>query len=53
MENIPRNAKLSFAGLARCMEKVEDNGRSGRSGNWYVGLGGYDTGYEIYFKDSC
>ena len=50
MENIPRNSKLNFTALAKAMEKVDDNGREGRCGNWYMGLGGYDTGYEIYYK---
>lgn len=43
--------KLNFAPLKRVMEQIDDNGRHGRCGNWYMGLGGYDTGYEIYYKN--
>lgn len=43
--------KLNFTALAKVMEKIDDNGRSGRCGNWYMGLGGYDMGYEIYYKN--
>lgn len=50
MENISRNKKLSFAGLARAMEQVDDNGKRGHAGNWEMLLGGYDTGYEIYYR---
>lgn len=45
-----RTKKLNFAALAKVMEKIDDNGRHGRCGNWAMGLGGYDHGYGIYFK---
>lgn len=45
-----RESKLNFAALAKVMEKIDDNGRFGRCGNWSMGLGGYDHGYGIYFK---
>ena len=44
--------KLNFAPLKKVMDQIDDNGRHGRCGNWYMGLGGYDTGYEIYYKGS-
>lgn len=50
MKRLLNETKLNFTALAKAMEKVDDNGREGRCGNWYMGLGGYDTGYEIYYK---
>ena len=42
--------KLNFAPLRKVMDKIDDNGRHGRCGNWEMGLGGYDMGYEIYYR---
>ena len=42
--------KLNFAPLRKVMDKIDDNGKHGRCGNWEMGLGGYDMGYEIYYK---
>ena len=44
--------KLNFAALAKAMERLDDSddGMGGRCGNWELRLGGYDTGYEIYFR---
>jgi antirestriction protein len=42
--------KLNFAPLLTVMERIDDNGRHGRCGNWEMGLGGYDHGYEIYYR---
>ena len=42
--------KFNFAPLRKVMDKIDDNGRHGRCGNWEMGLGGYDMGYEIYYK---
>ena len=50
MKNTSRNKKLNFAALAKSREQVDDNGRHGRCGNWYMGLGGHDMGYEIYYR---
>ena len=42
--------KLNFAPLKKVMDQIDDNGRHGRCGNWELGLGGYDHGYEIYYR---
>lgn len=43
---------INFTALAKAMERLDDSddGMSGRCGNWELGLGGYDHGYEIYYK---
>ena len=43
---------INFTALAKAMERLDDSddGMSGRCGNWELGLGGYDTGYEIYYR---
>lgn len=43
---------MNFATLAKARERMEDSsdGQFGRCGNWKVALGGYDMGYEVYFK---
>ena len=43
-------SKLNFSALAKVMDQIDDNGRHGRCGNWEMGLGGYDMGYEIYYR---
>ena len=43
-------SKLNFSALAKVMEKIDDNGEHGRCGNWEMALGGYDHGYEIYYR---
>jgi len=45
-----RTRKLNFAPLRKVMDQIDDNGRHGRCGNWEMGLGGYDMGYEIYYR---
>lgn len=45
-----KTRKLNFAPLKRVMEQIDDNGWRGRCGNWEMGLGGYDMGYEIYYR---
>lgn len=44
--------KISFAALAKAMERLDDSddGMEGSFGNWELRLGGYDHGYEIYYK---
>lgn len=42
--------KLNFATVRKVMDKIDDNGKYGRCGNWVMGLGGYDHGYGTYFK---
>lgn len=43
---------INFTALAKAMERLDDSddGMSGRCGNWELGLGGYDHGYEIYYR---
>jgi antirestriction protein len=43
-------SKLNFSALAKVMDKIDDNGERGRCGNWEMALGGYDHGYEIYYR---
>ena len=44
---------MNFAALAKALERVDDSrdGLFGRCGNWSMGLGGYDHGYEIYYRN--
>lgn len=44
--------KLNFAALAKVVERLDDSkdGKYAACGNWSMGLGGYDMGYEIYYK---
>ena len=45
--------KLNFSALAKVFEKIDDTGaNNSRCGNWRMALGGYDMGYEIYYKES-
>lgn len=43
---------INFTALAKAMERLDDSddGMGGRCGNWELRLGGYDTGYEIYYR---
>ena len=45
-------SRLNFNALAKAFERLDDSddGMSGRCGNWELGLGGYDHGYEIYYR---
>ena len=45
-----KTRKLNFAPLRKVMDQIDDNGRHGRCGNWEMGLGGYDHGYEISYR---
>ena len=44
---------INFEALRKARERVDDSkdGQFGRCGNWKIALGGYDTGYEVYYKD--
>ena len=44
--------KMNFWSLKKARERMDGDGKLGRCGNWTVALGGYDTGYEVYFKGS-
>ena len=44
---------INFKALRKAVESMNDSkdGKFGRCGNWKIALGGYDHGYEIYYKD--
>lgn len=43
--------KISLKGLKLAFDRMDDgDGMFGKAGNWKIALGGYDCGYEIYFK---
>ena len=44
---------INFEALRKARERVDDSrdGQFGRCGNWKIALGGYDMGYEVYYKD--
>ena len=44
---------INFEVLRKARERMEDSkdGQFGRCGNWKIALGGYDMGYEVYYKD--
>lgn len=44
---------INFEALRKARERMDDSkdGQFGRCGNWKIALGGYDTGYEVYYKD--
>lgn len=44
---------INFEALRKARERMEDSndGIVGRCGNWKIALGGYDMGYEVYYKD--
>lgn len=44
---------INFEALKKARERMDDSkdGQFGRCGNWKIALGGYDHGYEIYYKD--
>lgn len=44
---------INFKALRKAMDRMNDSkdGKFGRCGNWKIALGGYDHGYEIYYKD--
>ena len=44
---------INFEALRKAMERMNDSkdGKFGRCGNWKIALGGYDHGYEIYYKN--
>lgn len=37
--------------MLSAINKAFNDGRYGKSGNWECGLGGYDTGYEVSYKN--
>lgn len=44
---------INFEALRKARERMEDSndGQFGRCGNWKIALGGYDMGYEVYYKN--
>lgn len=44
---------INFEALRKARERMEDSrdGQLGRCGNWKIALGGYDMGYEVYYKE--
>ena len=44
---------INFEALRRARERMDDSndGIVGRCGNWKIALGGYDMGYEVYYKN--
>ena len=44
---------INFEALRKARERVDDSrdGQLGRCGNWKIALGGYDMGYEVYYKN--
>ena len=44
---------INFEALRKARERVDDSrdGQFGRCGNWKIALGGYDMGYEVYYKN--
>lgn len=44
---------INIDALRKACERLEGSrdGKSGRCGNWKIALGGYDQGYEVYYKD--
>ena len=44
---------INFKALETARERMEDSidGKFGRCGNWKIALGGYDMGYEVYYKN--
>lgn len=43
---------LDFSVLAKVMDRIDDgDGKHARIGNWRMSLGGYDMGYEIYYRE--
>ena len=44
---------INFKALRKAVERMNDSkdGKFGRCGNWKIALGGYDHGYEVYYKD--
>ena len=44
---------INFKALETARERMEDSidGKFGRCGNWKITLGGYDMGYEVYYKN--
>ena len=44
---------INFKALETARERMEDSidGQLGRCGNWKIALGGYDMGYEVYYKN--
>ena len=46
---------INFKALRKAMERMDGSrdGKFGRCGNWKIALGGYDMGYEVYYKDEA
>lgn len=44
---------INFEALRKARERMDDSrdGQLGRCGNWKIALGGYDMGYEVYYKN--
>ena len=44
---------INIEALRKAMSRLDGSrdGKSGRCGNWKIALGGYDQGYEVYYKD--
>jgi hypothetical protein len=44
---------MNFDVLRKARERMDDSkdGQFGRCGNWSVALGGYDHGYEVYYRN--
>ena len=44
---------INFEALRRAREYMDHSrdGQFGRCGNWKIALGGYDMGYEVYYKN--
>ena len=44
---------INFEALRKAVERMNDSkdGKFGCCGNWKIALGGYDHGYEVYYKD--
>ena len=44
---------INFEALRKARERMDDSndGIVGRCGNWKIALGGYDMGYEVYYKN--
>lgn len=41
--------KIKISGLRTVLRRFNENGKSAKSGRWYIGKGGYDLAWELYY----
>jgi len=41
--------KIKITGLRTVLRRFDENGMSATSGRWYIGKGGYDLAWELYY----